>query len=126
MQTITTVSGKTYEIKWCGPSNIDYALRFEIINGNQTDIFLTFVDPEETKELIHRFDENETIFYNYTELKTITVGLENTYIVALSPSNLSDAINNNNKPDEEPEYTEEEIQEGQQAIDLLNIIFGNE
>lgn len=126
MQTITTVSGKVYEVKWCGPSTLDYALRFEIINGSQTDIFLTFIDPEETKELIHSFDGHETVFYNFTDLKGIISSIDGSYTVSLSPSNLSDAINNNNKPDEELEYTEEEIQEGQHAIELLNIIFGNE
>ena len=117
MQRIITNTGKVYDINWCGASTVDYALRFEIINGDYIDIFQTFMNSEETKKIIHYFDEHQTNYYNYTELKGVATSAKNTFVVALNPKVLED-INKEN-PDKE-------IQEGRNAIEILNVIFGNE
>ena len=122
MQTITTVSGKIYEVKWCGASTIDYALKFEVVNAEYVDIFTTFVNPEETKKLIHHFDAHETTYYNYTDLKGISSSIEKTIVVALNPKALEDI----NKEGLKPKPSDEEIQEGKDAINLLNILFDSE
>ena len=73
MQTLTTASGKTIEVLWCGISTIDFALRFATKTKDVSGLFSLISDTDETKTLIHRFDENETVFENYTQFYGINI-----------------------------------------------------
>lgn len=66
MQKIITATGLEFNIIWCGLSTIDFALRFELVGCTMQEALSTFTNPEETATLIHRFDENETVFSGYT------------------------------------------------------------
>ena len=66
MQTLTTATEKVFNVAWCAPSSIDYALRFEVSGSTMQEVLATFTDPEETEELTHVFDEHETVYTGYT------------------------------------------------------------
>jgi len=83
MQKIITANGKEFWIDWCGPSTIDFALRFEVIESTMTEILATFIDPEETETLTHVFDEHETVFRGYTKFKGVDLKPGGSIVVAL-------------------------------------------
>lgn len=83
MQTITTTTGKVYQVNWCAPSTIDFALRFEIVGSTMQDVLATFTDPEETATLTHKFDESETVFTGYTLFIGVDMRQSGKIIVAL-------------------------------------------
>lgn len=85
MQKIVTATGKVYEVLWCGPSTIDFALRFEVANGDIVDLFQTFSNPEETKQLTHVFDEHENVFTGYTQFRGVDMKQGGGTVVALNP-----------------------------------------
>lgn len=84
MQKLITNTGKEIEINWCGPSTIDFALRFGVPNGNMTQLLLIFTDPQETATLTHCFDEHETVFTGYTVFKGIDLKVDGEIVVALN------------------------------------------
>lgn len=83
MQKIITASGKEFEVRWCGPSTIDFALRFAIVNADMAAVLATFTDPEETVRLTHNFDEHETVFHNFTAFKGVDLQANGLIVVAL-------------------------------------------
>ena len=83
MQKIITATGKVFKIDWCGPSTIDFALRFEVVENTMAEILATFTKPEETAELTHVFDEHETIFYGYSKFKGVDMKPSGSIVVAL-------------------------------------------
>lgn len=83
MQKIITATGKEFKIDWCGPSTIDFALRFEVIESTMADILSTFTNPEETAELTHVFDEHETVFRGYKAFKGVDMKPGGSIVVAL-------------------------------------------
>lgn len=84
MQKIITATGKEFIVNWCGPSTIDYALRFGIQNGNMMEILQVFTNPEETSTLTHRFDEHEAVFTGYTIFKGVDLKVDGEIVVALN------------------------------------------
>lgn len=84
MQTLTTASGLSFTILWCGISTIDLALRFAVQGMELSELFGIITNPNEIATLTHRFDENETIYTNYTQFSSINVNpIDGTAIVAL-------------------------------------------
>lgn len=83
MQTLTTATGKVFKINWCGPSTIDFALRFELVGCTMQEALLTFTNPEETATLTHRFDENEAVFSGYTLFVGVDMRQSGKIIVSL-------------------------------------------
>lgn len=84
MQTIVTATGKEFTIDWCGPSTIDFALRFGVPDGNMAELLLIFTNQEETETLIHHFDEHETVFTGYTIFKGVDLKADGEIVVALN------------------------------------------
>lgn len=83
MQRLITATGHDFLIDWCGPSTIDYALRFEIVGSNMQTVLATFTDPEETATLTHIFDEHSTVFTGYTLFKGVDMRQNGNIVVAL-------------------------------------------
>jgi len=83
MQKIITATGKEFKIDWCGPSTIDFALRFEVVESTMAEILATFINSEETAELTHVFDEHETIFRGYTKFRGVDMKPGGSIVVAL-------------------------------------------
>ena len=83
MQKLITATGLEFRIDWCGPSTIDYALRFEVVGSTMTEVLATFTNPEETETLTHIFDEHETVFSGYTTFKGVDMRQNGNIIVAL-------------------------------------------
>ena len=83
MQTLTTATGRVFKINWCGPSSIDLALRFEVIDSTMQEVLTVFTNPEETEILTHKFDENETIFTGYTLFIGVDMRQSGKIVVAL-------------------------------------------
>lgn len=83
MQKLITATGREYRIDWCGPSTIDYALRFEVIGSTMRDVLATFTDPVETATLTHVFDEHRTVFTGYTAFKGVDMRQNGNIVVAL-------------------------------------------
>lgn len=83
MQKLITATGKEYQVEWCGPSTIDFALRFEVVESTMADILSTFTRPEECAELTHVFDEHETVFRGYTTFKGVDMKPGGSIVVAL-------------------------------------------
>ena len=83
MQKITTATGKTFSINWCGPSTIDMALRFAVSGSDIGTVFQVFTDPAETAELTHTFDERETTFHGFTFFKGVNIQPDGEIVVAL-------------------------------------------
>lgn len=83
MQKIKTATGKEYEVLWCGPSTIDMALRFEVVNVDMNTVIATFTNAKETGRLTHLFDERETVFNNYTQFKGVDLKPDGSIVVAL-------------------------------------------
>jgi hypothetical protein len=84
MQKLITATGLEFTISWCGPSTIDYALRFEIVNSSMREALDTFTDPTETATLTHVFDEHETVFNGYTTFRGVDMRQNGNIIVALT------------------------------------------
>ena len=83
MQKVITATGKEYKINWCGPSTIDFALRFEVVENTMVEVLTTFTAPEETATLTHVFDEQETVFTGYTKFKGVDMKPDGAIVVAL-------------------------------------------
>lgn len=83
MQKIITATGKEFKIDWCGPSTIDFALRFEVTENTMAEVLGTFTNPEETGLLTHVFDEHETVFRGYTTFKGVDMKPGGSIVVAL-------------------------------------------
>lgn len=83
MQKIITATGKEFQVSWCGPSTIDFALRFEVVENTMADVLTTFINPEETATLTHVFDEHETVFTGYTQFKGVDLKPGGSIVVAL-------------------------------------------
>jgi len=83
MQKLITATGKEFKIDWCGPSTIDFALRFEVVESTMAEILATFINSEETAELTHVFDEHETIFRGYTKFRGVDMKPGGSIVVAL-------------------------------------------
>lgn len=84
MQRIITATGKDFDIEWCGPSTIDGALRFEIVNRTMGEIVTVFMNPSETVSLTHVFDDKQTVFRNYTQFKGVDLKPGGSVVVALT------------------------------------------
>lgn len=87
MQKIRTATGKEFDILWCGPSTIDLALRFNVVNSDMATVLSTFTNPKETGRLIHVFDERETVFHNYINFKGVDTKPDGSIVVALMEMN---------------------------------------
>ena len=83
MQKLITATGLEFRIDWCGPSTIDYALRFEVVGSTMTEVLATFTNPEETETWTHIFDEHETVFTGYTTFKGVDMRQNGNIVVAL-------------------------------------------
>lgn len=84
MQKLVTATGREIAINWCGPSTIDFALRFGVPNGNMMELLQIFTNPEETATLTHYFDEHETVFTGYTVFKGVDLKVDGEIVVALN------------------------------------------
>lgn len=84
MQKLITATGLEFRIDWCGPSTIDYALRFEVIGSTMREVLNTFTDREETATLTHVFDEHRTVFTGYTTFKGVDMRQNGNIVVALT------------------------------------------
>lgn len=83
MQKIITATEKEITVEWCGPSTIDFALRFSVKNGNMTELLQIFTNPEETATLTHVFDEHETVYTGYTKFRGVDLKPDGAIVVAL-------------------------------------------
>ena len=83
MNTITTKTGKTFNVAWCAPSTIDYALRFGVNGADMQTVLTTFTNPAETEKLIHQYDEKETVYTGYTTFKGVDLNPNGVIVVAL-------------------------------------------
>lgn len=84
MQKLVTNTGKEFAINWCGPSTIDFALRFGVPDGNMLEILQVFMNPEETQVLKHHFDNQITTFNGYTAFKGVDLKVDGEIVVALN------------------------------------------
>lgn len=83
MQSIVTAKNKKFDVKWCGLSTIDLALRFEVIDSTMQDVLTTFTDAKETIAVTHVFDERKTVYRNYTVFKGVDMKPNGSLVVAL-------------------------------------------
>lgn len=83
MQKIITATGKILKILWCGPSTIDFALRFEVVEAEMSEVLTVFTNPEETATLTHVFDEHETVFTGYSKFRGVDLKPGGSIVVAL-------------------------------------------
>lgn len=83
MQSIVTAKSKKFDVRWCGASTIDLALRFEVTDSTMQDVLATFTDTKETITLTHVFDERETVYRNYTVFKGVDMKPSGSIVVAL-------------------------------------------
>lgn len=66
MQTITTATGKVFQVGWCGLSTIDYVLRFGVRGESMANVLKVFTDSAETETLSHTFDEHTSKYDGFT------------------------------------------------------------
>ncbi len=73
MQTITTRTGKVFNVTWCGLATVDNALRFELADNEATlpEAFMVFNDRNETAVLTHIFDEQATVYEGFVKIRSI-------------------------------------------------------
>lgn len=83
MQKIITATDKEFAVDWCGPSTIDFALRFAVCDSTMQEVIGTFTNPEETVTLTHIFDNHETVFRGYTQFKGVDLKPNGSIVVAL-------------------------------------------
>lgn len=83
MQKVITATGKEFNVGWCGQSTIDFALRFEVSNNTMTNILSTFMNPVETAQLTHVFDENRAVYTGFTKFKGVDLKPNDTVVVSL-------------------------------------------
>ena len=83
MQTIKTATGKVFKISWCGPSTIDFALRFEVVEAEMSEVLTVFTNPKETETLTHIWDEHETVFTGYSKFRGVDLKPGGSIVVAL-------------------------------------------
>ena len=84
MQTITTVTNKVFQVGWCGLSTIDYVLRFGVRKSSMADVLRVFVDPNETKILVHTFDERTEEYTGYIVFTGVDMKPNGEIVVSLS------------------------------------------
>ena len=85
MQTIITATIKTFEVEWCGQSTIDFALRFAVKNEEMTTIINTFIDPNETRTIIHKVDDmgNQIEYDGFTTFRGVDLKADGSVVVSL-------------------------------------------
>ena len=73
MQTLTTRTGKVFNVIWCGKATVDNTLRFETADNEATltEAFVIFNDKNETSVLTHVFDEKTTVYEGYAVIRSI-------------------------------------------------------
>lgn len=84
MQTITTATGKTYQVGWCGLSTIDYVLRFGVRGESMVDVLQVFMNAEETETLVHTFDERTNEYDGYITFRGVDLKPNGEIVVSLS------------------------------------------
>lgn len=83
MQSIITAKEKTFTVRWCGLSTIDFALRFEVSGESMSTVLATFTDPEETATITHKFDEFDNVYSGYTTFKGVDLKPNGNIVVSL-------------------------------------------
>lgn len=84
MIQLKTANGKLFEIAWIGVSNIDGVLRFSVVDPDVTDVFQTFMIPENCTVLTRIFDEDEQVFEGYKIFRGVQINFDGSAIVSLS------------------------------------------
>lgn len=84
MQKIITATGKEYQVEWCGVSTIDFALRFAVVNAEMTDVLTTFTNANESRQIIHYFNEKETVYNNYSKFRGVDEKPDGSIVVSLT------------------------------------------
>ena len=85
MQRVVTAKNKEFNVDWCGQSTIDFALRFAVVGSDMQTILTTFMDPDETIDLIHFIDEmgNKAEYHNFTVFRGVDLKPDNSVVVSL-------------------------------------------
>lgn len=84
MQTITTTTGKVFQVGWCGLSTIDYVLRFGVRGESMANVLQVFTDPAETAMLSHTFDEHTNEYDGFTTFIGVDLKPNGEIVVSLS------------------------------------------
>lgn len=84
MQTITTATGKVFQIGWCGLSTIDYVLRFGVRGESMASVLKVFTDSTETETLSHKFDEHMSKYDGFTTFIGVDLKPNGEIVVSLS------------------------------------------
>lgn len=84
MQTITTATGKVFQVGWCGLSTIDYVLRFGVKGESMIDVLQVFMSPSETETLLHTFDERTNEYDGYIVFRGVDLKPNGEIVVSLS------------------------------------------
>lgn len=84
MIKLKTANGKMFEIAWIGVSNIDGVLRFSVVDPDVTDVFQTFMIPENCIVLTRIFDEDEQVFEGYKIFRGVQINFDGSAIISLS------------------------------------------
>lgn len=84
MQTITTATGRVFQVGWCGLSTIDYILRFGVKGESMVDVLQVFMDATETESLVHTFDERTNKYDDYTTFRGVDLKPNGEIVVSLS------------------------------------------
>ena len=84
MQTITTATGKVFQIGWCGLSTIDYVLRFGVRGESMANVLKVFTDSAETETLSHTFDEHTSKYDGFTTFTGVDMKPNGEIVVSLS------------------------------------------
>ena len=84
MQTITTATGKAFQVGWCGLSTIDYVLRFGVRGESMTNVLQVFTNPAETETLSHTFDERTNEYDDYITFVGVDLKPNGEIVVSLS------------------------------------------
>lgn len=84
MKTLKTATGKEFEILWIGPSTIDGALRFAVVNSDIDTIHNTFKRPEETETLTASEDGVDKVYSGYLNYRGFDKKIEGEVVVAIN------------------------------------------
>lgn len=84
MQTITTATGKVFQVGWCGLSTIDYVLRFGVKGESMIYVLQVFMSPSETETLLHTFDERTNEYDGYIVFRGVDLKPNGEIVVSLS------------------------------------------
>lgn len=70
IRTLTTATGKSFEVAWCGISMLD-ELFFDLKDAGFAEAFEVFSRTEETAELLYHDGKTSTRILRYTDLQAV-------------------------------------------------------